>query len=80
MIAERGHCFIKKEKPYVVDGQHVSLEDYRKTKVDQFVTRVPKGHKSVLQAHAETQGESLNSFINRAANETMQRDTKKADS
>ena len=53
---------------------------FSKENYDRVNLTVPKGHKSVLQAHAETQGESLNSFINRAANETMQRDTKKADS
>ena len=35
---------------------------------------VVKGKKTVIQAHAEAQGESLNAFINRAINETMERD------
>ena len=35
---------------------------------------VPKGHKAELQAHAESQGESLNGFIVRAVDETIERD------
>ncbi len=35
---------------------------------------MPKGQKDVAKAHAEAQGESLNAFINRAINETMERD------
>ena len=35
---------------------------------------VDKGSKEIIKAHAEAQGESLNAFINRAINETMQRD------
>ena len=36
---------------------------------------MPKGQKAVTKAHAEGQGESLNAFINRAINETMERDS-----
>ena len=35
---------------------------------------MPKGKKDKIKAHAETQGESANKFINRAIDETMQRD------
>ena len=35
---------------------------------------VDKGDKPKIKAHAEAQGESLNAFINRAINETMERD------
>ena len=35
---------------------------------------VNKGQKETIKAHAETQGESLNAFINRAITETMERD------
>lgn len=33
-----------------------------------------KGKKEPVKAHAEQRGESLNGFINRAIDETMQRD------
>ncbi len=36
---------------------------------------VDKGQKEIIKAHAETQGESLNGFINRAIYETMKRDS-----
>lgn len=35
---------------------------------------VPKGRKAELQAHAEERGESLNGFIVRAVDETIERD------
>ena len=35
---------------------------------------VNKGQKDVIKAHADSAGESLNGFINRAIAETMQRD------
>ena len=62
---------IKKGKPYVVDGEHVTLEDYRKTKVDQFIVRVPKGKKAEIQDFAASKDESLNGFVNRAIDEAM---------
>ena len=41
---------------------------------DRINLTVPKGQKEGIQAHAETQGESVNAFINRAITETMERD------
>lgn len=41
---------------------------------DNLTIRVPKGKKEQIQAHADTKGESLNGFVNRAINETMERD------
>ena len=38
-----------------------------------------KGKKAIIQAYAEHKGESLNSFINRAIDETMQRDTEEVE-
>ena len=52
--------------------------EYRNTwiaeKLDRVNLTMPKGQKDTVKAHAESQGESLNAFINRAINETMQRD------
>ena len=39
--------------------------------------RVPKGQKELIQAHAESIGESVNAFIGRAIAETMERDKNK---
>ena len=41
---------------------------------DRINLTVPKGRKDLIQAHAEAKGESVNGFINRAINETIERD------
>lgn len=46
-------------------------------KFDDIKLRVPKGQREVLQDHAQSQGESLNTFLYRAATETMARDREK---
>ena len=38
------------------------------------LVRLPKGRKAEIQAHAEARGESVNGFIGRAIDETMERD------
>lgn len=47
---------------------------YIKEKTDELKIRVPKGNKEVIQAHAEAKNESLNSFVIRAIDETIERD------
>ena len=47
---------------------------YNAKAYDQIQVRVPKGRKDEIQAHAETNGESVNGFINRAVNEAMERE------
>lgn len=37
---------------------------------------VPKGKKEHIKAHAESRGESLNGFVNRAIDETIDRESK----
>ena len=44
---------------------------------DEIKVRVPNGRKAELQAHAESRGESLNGFIVRAVDETIERDNEK---
>ena len=41
---------------------------------DRINLTVPKGQKDIIKAHAESHGESVNGFINRAIDETMDRD------
>lgn len=41
---------------------------------DRINLTVPKGQKEIIQAHAESRGESTNGFINRAIREAMDRD------
>lgn len=50
---------------------------YNAKAYDEIKVRVDKGHKPIIQAHAEAQGESVNGFINRAIEETMERDFKR---
>ena len=44
---------------------------------DRVNLTVPKGKKGDISVHAKEQGESTNAFINRAIDETMQRDNEK---
>lgn len=41
---------------------------------DRVNLTMPKGQKDKIKAHAESNGESLNGFINRAIAETMERE------
>ena len=47
---------------------------YNDKAYDRINVAVPKGRKDIIKAHAEKNGESVNGFVNRAINETMQRD------
>lgn len=49
-------------------------EKYNSNAYEQIQIRVSKGQKAIIKAHAEEHGESLNGFINRAIDETMERD------
>lgn len=41
---------------------------------DEIKIRVPKGKKEIIKTHADGRGESVNGFINRAIDETTERD------
>ena len=41
---------------------------------DRINLTVPKGRKDLIQSFAESKGESTNAFINRAINETIERE------
>ncbi len=47
-------------------------------KLERVYIRVPKGYKETIQKHADTRGESVNSFVTRAIRETIERDTKES--
>ena len=49
---------------------------YNAANYDSLRIVVPKGKKDVLKAHAKSKGESLNSFVNRAIDEAVERDNK----
>mgnify|MGYP000642738427 FL=1 len=54
-----------------------AVKKYDQEKIDRIAMRVPKGKREVIQAHAQEQGESINAFLNRAVDETIERDQKK---
>ena len=55
-------------------AQMQAVAKYNSANYDRVELRLEKGKKAVTKAHAAAQGESLNAFINRAINETMERD------
>lgn len=61
----------------VSDAQKAATAKYEAKVYDKVLVRFPKGKKDTIQAHAETQGESVNGFINRAIDEAMERDKQK---
>jgi uncharacterized protein (DUF1778 family) len=47
---------------------------YNDKAYDRINLVVPKGQKDIIKAYAESKGESLNGFINRAINEAMKKE------
>lgn len=58
----------------VSKAQQASVNKYVKNNYDRVNVTFPKGKKDILKAHAESKGESLNAFINRAIDETIERE------
>ena len=56
-----------------------AIKKYEHEKIDRVLFRMPKGKKDTLQKHVQKTGESVNSFINRAVDETIKRDNEKTD-
>lgn len=54
-----------------------SINKYMGKAYDRINLTVRKGDKDKIKAHAESMGESVNGFINRAIDETMGRDKAK---
>lgn len=55
-----------------------AVAKYVKKNYDDIKVRTAKGKRQVIQEHAEQRGESVNSFINRAIDEAMERDNASA--
>lgn len=51
-----------------------AINKYMKENYDRINLTMPKGKKDIVQAHAAQYEESVNAFINRAIDETLQRD------
>lgn len=55
-------------------AQQKAVNKYMATNYDRINLTVPKGQKEEIKTHAESMGESVNGFINRAINQTMAKD------
>lgn len=58
----------------VSKAQQKAVARYNAKSYDRIELKVKKGNKDIIKAHAESNGESLNGFVNRAIDETMERD------
>lgn len=58
----------------VSKAQQKAVTKYVKNKYDRFGLTMPKGKLDTIKAHAEANSESVNGFIGRAIDETMERD------
>lgn len=58
-------------------AQQRAVNKYVKNNYDRVNVTFPKGRKDELKAHAAGRGESLNAFINRAIDETLERDIRR---
>lgn len=54
--------------------QQASVHKYVREHYDRISVTVPQGKKDQIKTHAESLGESINGFINRAIDEQMERD------
>ncbi len=57
-------------------AQQKAVAKYMKNNYDELKIRVPKGEKDKIKSHAESKGESVNGFVKRAIDETIERDNK----
>ena len=55
-------------------AQQKAVSKYEKENYDKVLVRMEKGKKGEIKQHATRTGESVNGFINRAIDETMERD------
>lgn len=60
-------------------AQQRAVNKYMSENYDRINLTTPKGKKDEIKAHADSHGESVNSFINRAIDETIARDNAVAD-
>ena len=60
--------------PIKSDAQRRAVAKYNAATYDRLELRVLKGEKDLIKTHAESRGEAVNYFINRAIAETMERE------
>ena len=62
------------EEKKVSKAQQSAVNKYVKNNYDRINVTFPKGQRDILKTHAQRHNESVNAFIVRAVNETMERD------
>ena len=62
----------------ISEAQQRATAKYRKENYDQLVVKIRKGEKALLKAYANDHDESLNSFVKRAINEAIKRESSTA--
>jgi len=63
----------------ISEAQRKAVRKYNAKAYDRLEISVPKGRKAEYQAYAESRGESLNGFVNRAVSEQVKRDANEAE-
>jgi len=58
----------------VTKAQQKAVNKYMRDHYDRINLTLPDGQRDIIKAHADRCGESVNSFIRRAIQETMDRD------
>ena len=61
------------KKSRYTEAQAKAAKKYLTETVEDVRIRVPKGQKTIIKTHAESQGESMNQFVVRAIEQTMER-------
>ena len=59
----------------ISEARRKANDKYNAKAYDEIKVRVSKGRKAEIQGHASALGQSVNGFINRAIDETIERDT-----
>ena len=62
------------EQMAVSEAQKKATAKYEKHNYDKVLLRLDKGDKDRIKAHADSRNESVNGFIKRDIDETMERD------
>lgn len=55
-------------------AQQRAVSKYMKENYDEIKVRTPKGHREIIRAAAEAQGESVNAYICGAIDQRMERE------
>ena len=58
----------------ISEAQQRAVAKYNAANYERVELRLRKGKKALLKSHAQMHGESLNEFVNRAIDETLERD------